>query len=286
MSHPVLSTFQRGEADLDSRAPRRGLSTAVVVAGFVALAWAALTVLFGGGAAHAEEESEGPLGVLTSLDDGAFSSAVARVAPVLSQLVVEAAVAPMHQAAPAVVKSVTQTVAEAPVLGRITTPAVETVTDALTSVTAPVTDVLEGAPVSHITTRIVEVVIGVVDEAVAPGVPVDDDGTEAPRGPGIPTPGVSTDALRESSTDTVSISADATHRPASDPTATRSGAVTRSGASASTCSFPGSSSGPSNVPARFVDTSVPPPCAWARIAGAPDEALPSSPVAETDVSPD
>ncbi|PVE90909.1 hypothetical protein DC434_19895 [Microbacterium sp. TPD7012] len=50
-----------GEVDVNVRATRRGIPTAVKWGGLVALAWATLTVVAGGGTAHADEQSDGPL---------------------------------------------------------------------------------------------------------------------------------------------------------------------------------------------------------------------------------
>ncbi|EDV5156916.1 hypothetical protein XS42_004591, partial [Salmonella enterica subsp. enterica] len=49
-----------GEDDVDTRATRRGVPAVALWGGFGALAWAALTVLTGGGSAQADEQPNGP----------------------------------------------------------------------------------------------------------------------------------------------------------------------------------------------------------------------------------
>ncbi|WP_214443594.1 hypothetical protein, partial [Mycobacterium tuberculosis] len=81
---------------MDARTTRRGVPTAVLWGGLGALAWAALTVLTGGGSAHADEQPKGPLDSLTSV--------VSETVTAVTTPVVDNVVAPVvnHVATPVV----------------------------------------------------------------------------------------------------------------------------------------------------------------------------------------
>jgi hypothetical protein len=176
---------------VDARATRRGVPAVVLWGAVGALAWAALTVLLSSGSAHADDQEKGPLDGLTSLVADTVSAVTAPVAPVVDQVVapvVTQVVAPVQQAVPAVVQTVSQTIAKTPVVGPVTAPVVHTVTETVGGVVAPVTDLLADSPVSQITDPVLETVshlpivgglvadIGVID-AVSEVVGVVDDTT-------------------------------------------------------------------------------------------------------------
>lgn len=149
---------------------------AVVLWGAVcALAWVALTVFFGGSAAHADEASpSGPLSSVTSLVTSAVTSATdpvlqvavpvtQEVAPVVQKVVepvVKAAAEPVARTAPAVVQAVAETTAAAPVAGATVQTSAPHVADAVETVVAPVTALLHQQPVSTVT----DPVLGMVDQ--------------------------------------------------------------------------------------------------------------------------
>lgn len=153
---------------MDARATRRGIPAVVIWGGFCALAWAAFTILVGGGSAHADEQSDGPLDGLTTLVEGAVSSVATPVvsqvvAPVVTHVatpVVQAVAAPVQQAAPAVVATVTQTVAQVPVVGPTTISVVGSVSQAAEGIVDPITDLLTDAPVAQVTDPILDAVTG------------------------------------------------------------------------------------------------------------------------------
>ncbi|MBP3976821.1 hypothetical protein [Microbacterium sp. BLY] len=169
---------------MDARTTRRGVPTAVLWGGLGALAWAALTVLTGGGSAQADEQPKGPLDSLTSVvsetvtavTKPVVSDVVAPVvnqvatpvvqevvAPVVQQVVapvVRETAAPVQQAAPEVVQTVTETVAQVPVVGDTTAPVLDAVADTAEAVVEPVTDLLGSAPVSQITDPVLDLVGG------------------------------------------------------------------------------------------------------------------------------
>ncbi|KYJ96944.1 hypothetical protein [Microbacterium sp. CH1] len=169
---------------MDARTTRRGVPHAVLWGGIGALAWAALTVLTGGGSAHADEQPKGPLDNLTSVVSETVTAVTKPVvndvvAPVVNQVatpvvqevvapvvhevvapVVTHTVAPVQEAAPAVVETVTETVTQVPVVGDTAAPVLEAVAETTETVVEPVTDVLGSAPVSQITAPVLDLVGG------------------------------------------------------------------------------------------------------------------------------
>lgn len=341
---------------MNARATRRGIPAAVKWGSLVALAWATLAVLTGGGSAHADEQSDGPLDGLTSIVGDTVSAVTTPVvtqvvapvvthvaAPVVTHVaapVVHAVAAPVQQAAPAVVSTVTHTVASVPVVGTVATPVVQAVSHTAQDAVAPVTDLLTDAPVAQITDPILDAVtglpivgglvddlgardlvddvVGVVDDAVGviggvaeetvppilegldpvlPGA----GGPDEPGAPstGIPAPFVSTSASGASGAPGVSDSggfpalstqpvapADTSTVVNGERGASESGQGTPPGSPVAPTSSAGSSGGLNSAHARLGDAVAPPLSAWERAAGASDDALPASPVADTDVSPD
>lgn len=338
---------------MDARATRRGVPAGVIWGGLGVLLWSAFTILTGG-VAHADEGDDGPLDGLTSLV-GQTVTQVAEpvvtqvVAPVVTQVVapvVQTVVAPAQQAAPEVVKSVTETVSDTPLVGPAAAPVVTAVADTAQAVATPVTDILTDSPVAQITdpildavtglpvvgglvddlgvTGVVRDVVGVVDEATGligdigagtlppvlealePTTPGAAPSTPSTPSVAIPAPAVSaasgaaasagpTSAL---STAAASSSGDATAPPpaafvnddANPAGLPADGTPAAPGAPPGTPVSPTSSAAPSGASpyahARLSDSGVPPLRAWERAAGASDDALPASPVADTDVSPD
>ncbi|WP_435748424.1 hypothetical protein [Microbacterium sp. PMB16] len=335
---------------MDARATRRGVPAVVIWGGFGALAWATLTLLTGGGAAHADEKSDGPLDGLTSIVNETVSAVTAPVTPVVTQVVapvVKTVVAPVQQAAPAVVHTVTQTVAKVPVAGAVAAPVVKAVTDTAKNVVAPVTEVLTDSPVAQITDPVVDAVkglpvvgelvddlgaidliddvVGVVDdtagviggvidetvppvlEAVDPAAPGETDGPDGSTGPGDRGAPDSAAAHRTFvSLSSLGVTSEkftpelAGIRPVF-PAATPADSAGEFGALGAPSGVPGgappgapfapsSSAGPGGASvsalARISDVGAPSLRAWERVSGASDDALPTSPVADTDVSPD
>lgn len=334
---------------MDARATRRGVPAGVIWGGLGVLLWSAFAI-FNGGAAHADESDDGPLDGLTSLVGQTVTSVTEPVvtqvvAPVVTQVVapvVQTVVAPAQQAAPPVVKAVTQTAAAVPVVGPAAAPVVIAVADTAQAVTTPVTDLLTDSPVAQITDPILDAVtglpvvgglvddlgvsgvvrdvVGVVDDATGliggvasetlpPALealdPVTPDTDVVPSTP--PSPAV-TDAASTAST-IVTSGKGAENAPAAlartsigasvpppvvglndDATPADLPADGAPGAPPGTPASPTSSAGPggasSYAHARLSDSGVPPLRAWERAAGASDDALPASPVADTDVSPD
>jgi hypothetical protein len=340
-----------GEVDVDVPATRRGVPAIVFWGAVGAFAWATLTLFFGGGSAHADEQQDGPLDGLTSLVSETVSAVTAPVAPVVTQVVapvVTKVVAPVQQAVPPVVEKVTQSVAATPVVGPATAPVVHTVTETVDAVVAPVSEVLTESPVSQITDPILDTVaeipavgelvtdlglvtavrdvVGVVDDTTAllgdvtnttvpPVLEALDPTTPDPgAGPGAvtdppaaPIPGAIVTATAPASVspalsarhEAVSTPASATlpagsasgsesARSAQDtataPNGTPSGSPPGAPAPASSSAGPGGGSSPAH--ARLSDVDPSPLRAGERTSGAPDDVLPTSPVADTDVSPD
>ncbi|MFB4349899.1 hypothetical protein [Microbacterium sp. CR_7] len=159
---------------MNAQATRRGVPAAVLWGGVGAVAWAAITILTGGSSAHADEQSDAPLldsvsslvsqtvstvgSTVTAVTQPVVTEVVAPVvtevvAPVVTEVVapvVEHVAAPVPQAAPAVVETVTETVAAVPVAGPATAPVVETIADTAQAAVAPVTDLLQQTPLSQI----------------------------------------------------------------------------------------------------------------------------------------
>ncbi|KJQ52637.1 hypothetical protein [Microbacterium sp. SA39] len=337
---------------MDARATRRGVPAVVIWGGFGALAWAALTVLTGGGSAYADE-ANGPLDGLTSTVEETVTAVAAPVvnqvvAPVVTQVaapVVQAVTAPVQQAAPpvvaAVAKPVTQAVAQVPVAA----PVVQAVAPTVQAVVETGTDLLIDSPASHVVDPIMDAVTGlpivgevvedlgtrdlvdsvvdvvddvtgviggVVDATVPPIVDGIDPALPDPALPGtvLPVAGGSSDPGSSSSLTQLSATASGSSvyatvpalatqpvAPASIPTvvigergAPGASSDAPSGAPPGAPVSPTSSAGPgggaSSAFARLGDVGVDPLRAWDRVTGPSDDALPGSPVADTDNSPD
>lgn len=339
-----------GEVDVDVRATRRGVPAVVLWSGIGVLAWATLTVLLGGGSAHADEQEDGPLDGLTSLVGDTLSAVTTPVTPIVTQVVapvVTQVVAPVQQAVPAVVEAVTQPIVEAPVVGPVAAPVVHTVTETAAAVVEPVTDVLANGPVSQLTDPLLDAVsgipvvgglvddlgvisavddvVGVVDdttallgnvtnetvppvlEALDPTLTAPGEGAGSVAEPAVPvttidatenaaaTPPMSSTALPSAASPhsgTVETPAHAarlvdetspaptTPAPPGPPPGCPPGAAVPASSSA------GSGGGNSAAHARLSDATPSPLRAGERTSGASDDVLPSSPVADTDVSPD
>ncbi|MFK3677418.1 hypothetical protein ACI2IP_06785 [Microbacterium sp. NPDC090218] len=331
---------------MDVRATRRGIPAAVLWGAVGVLAWATLTVLLGGGSAHADDQDEGPLDGLTSLVGDTVSAVTAPVTPVVTNVVapvVTKVVAPVQQSVPAVVETVTQTVAATPVVGPATAPVVHAVTETAQEVVAPVTAALANSPVSQLTDPVLDAVagipvvgglvtdlgvitavddvVGVVDdttallgdvanatvppvlEALDPTTPDPEPGSGAVSEPAVPAPGALTVAVTDgtavspafstfstsaselsgalsASDDSAPTGDDTTPAPAGTPPGSPPGAPVPASSSA------GSGGGAGAAHARLSDANSSPLRAGERTPGASDDVLPSSPVADTDVSPD
>lgn len=333
---------------MNAQATRRGVPAAVLWGGVGAVAWAAITILTGGSSAHADEQSDAPL--LDSVSSlvsqtvstvGSTVTAVTQpvvtevVAPVVTEVVapvVEHAAAPVQQAAPAVVETVTETVAAVPVAGPATAPVVETVADTAQAAVAPVTDLLQEAPVSQIVRPVQDAVsalpivgslvddlgvdslitdvVGVVDEttAVVGGVV---DNTLPPVLVALdPASGVAADRPDSAASAVSSSHARGTRVPASAtaensaipgvepvavPAAPATGVPASDEEKAPSPSHGGSPAIPASAGsggasglshARLSDVGPFALRAVERTPGAPDDVLPTSLVADTDVSPD
>ncbi|WP_341947025.1 hypothetical protein [Microbacterium sp. LWH11-1.2] len=329
---------------MNVRATRRGIPTAVKWGGLVALAWATLTVVAGGGTAHADEQSDGPLDGLTSIVGETVSAVTTPVlsdvvAPVVTEVVapvVTTVVAPVQQEAPAVVSTVTSIATEVPLLGEIAAPIVQAVSQTAQNAVAPVTDALTRAPVAQITDPILDAVtglpivgelvddvgaadlvrdvIGIVDtatgvigeaaEETVPPILVSLDPTASvPAEPATPGAGsaaqlvTATASARALPSTTPALASASPVVPATIPRGTvseRGASDAPSGPSSGAppggpgtpSSFAGSGGGNSSAHARVSDVGASPLRAWERAAGASDDALPTSPVFATDVSPD
>ncbi|WP_144875404.1 hypothetical protein [Microbacterium sp. 1.5R] len=357
---------------MNAQATRRGVPAAVLWGGLGALAWATITIITGGSSAHADEQGDAPLleGVssLVSQTVSTVAPAAAEVvapvvtevaapvvtevaAPVVTEVVapvVTEVVAPVQQTVPVVIETVTETVAAVPVAGPATQHVVDTVTDTAEAVVAPVSDLLQNAPVSQIirpvqdavstlpvvgsliddlgVDELVPEVVGVVDETttivgevVENAVPPVID-TVAPR------PGVATVVPDPAGVDGVPDMTDAAASvpvgSLAQPGRTHASAAGGSRAIAapepdaalppiSTTRAPASEEEPIPAPspvgtpaapvapasagsggslglshARLSDVGIPALLSVERTPGAPDDVLPTSLVADTDVSPD
>ncbi|WP_231481875.1 MULTISPECIES: hypothetical protein [unclassified Microbacterium] len=334
---------------MDVPATRRGVPAVVLWGAVGALAWATLTLFFGGGSAHADEQQDGPLDGLTSIVSETVSAVTAPVTPVVTKVVapvVTKVVAPVQQAVPAVVETVTNTVAKTPVVGPATAPVVHAVTETVDAVVEPVTEVLTDSPVAQITDPILDTVagvpvvgglvtdlgvvtavrdvVGVVDdttallgdvtngtvppvlEALDPTNPDPTPGTGVVDPPVSPTTVAAVSATQVTSSPILGASVAASARasavsfsvadlvshesaPATEDTATApagapSGSPPGTPVPASSSAGPGGGSSPAH--ARLSDVDPAPLRAGERTSGAADDVLPSSPVADTDVSPD
>lgn len=158
---------------------RRRIPKALAWGSFGVLAWAAFTVLVGGGSAQADDTSDGPLDGLTSLVSTTVDEATSVVTPIVSDVVtpvVQTVIAPVTRPAPAVVEKVTETVVSVPVVGPAVEPVVTPVTraaaDTVTVVTESVADLLQADTVSSVT----DPVLGVVSDVPVVGDLLDDLG--------------------------------------------------------------------------------------------------------------
>lgn len=192
---------------MNAQATRRGVPAVALWGGVGVLAWAALTVVFGGGSAQADEHQDPSLlGGASSLVSQTVSTVETTVvaatqpvvapvvadvvapvvtdvvAPVVSDVVAPAVTqvaAPVQQVVPPVVDVVVETVEQTPVVAPVTAPIVDAVVDTAESVVTPVTDLLQDGPASQIVDPILDVVDGlpivgtVLDELGVTGV-VDD----------------------------------------------------------------------------------------------------------------
>lgn len=338
---------------MDVRATRRGVPAAVLWGGIGVLAWATLTVLLGGGSAHADDQDDGPLDGLTSLVSETVSAVTAPVAPVVTEVVapvVTQVVAPVQDTVPPVVAAVTQPVVAAPVVGPAVAPVAQTVSEATAAVVAPVAEAITNAPVAQITDPILDTVsglpvvgdlvsdlgitsavgdlVGVIDdttallgdvttetvppvlEALVPTTPGDGDpgGVTEPAEP-LPDTVVAASVTTTSARATgaaetspgildrrevgtppaaVTLGVDGTTHAVDDTTPVPSGPPSGNppGAPSPASSSAGSGGGAGAAHARPSDVDASPLRAGERTTGAPDDVLPSSPVADTDVSPD
>lgn len=333
---------------MNARATRRGIPAVVIWGGCCALAWAAFTILTGGGSAQADEQAGGPLDGLTSVVSETASAVTTPVvtqvvAPVVTQVaapVVQAVVAPVQQVAPAVAPAVTQAVSAVPVAGPAVAPVVQAVAHTAQAAVAPITDALTDGSVSQITAPILDAVTGlpivggVIDDLgtrdlVDQVVGVVDHATEIIGGTTEETVtpilgGLNPATLGASvlgSAEPSSLAASKAHRVASWFASTHASGVSDSGSFLPIAAEPGlpsigatvvllehetpasappappgspitptssggSGGGSGSALARVSDASAPSLCAWERASGASDDALPASPVADTDVSPD
>ncbi|WP_298866195.1 hypothetical protein [uncultured Microbacterium sp.] len=150
---------------------------AVILWGAVcALSWAALSLFFGGSAAHADDQPpSNPLSPITSLVSSTVTVVTDPVVQVIEPVVqdaepvvqtvvepvVKAVVQPVAKTAPAVVATAADTAAKVPVAGPVIKTVSTGVADAVqSSVTAPVTEILHQQPISSIT----DPVLGAIDQ--------------------------------------------------------------------------------------------------------------------------
>lgn len=332
---------------MDARATRRGVPAVVIWGGLGALAWAALTVLTGGGSAQADETG-GPLDGLTSTVEEVVTAVAAPVVtqtavPVVTQVaapVVQAVTAPIPQSISPVVATVTQIVAQATVVAPAAAPVVQAVSPTVKGVVEPIADLLTDSPVAHVAdpvldavtvlpvvggivedlgTRdfvdsvvdVVDDVTGVVGDAVdeiVPPVLVGPDpalpgpvvpGADGAGDPGVP--GASAPPFATASVTSVLAAVPALVTQPVAPASTSTVVVPERGAPAANSDAPsgappgapgsptssaGAGGSSSSAHARLGDVDASPLRAWERVAGASDDALPGSPVADTDSSPD
>ncbi|MBO0980147.1 hypothetical protein [Microbacterium sp. SD291] len=318
---------------MDSQATRRGLPAAVVIGGLVALGWAAISILTGGGAAHADDRADSPLGDLTSVIGSTVTTATSVVEPIVPEVVapvVVTVVAPVQQVVQQplpVIGAGTDAGTEAPVP---TAPVVEDVTDATRGVVTRVSDLLGDSPASQIVqpvtdaveslpivdrlldelgvNSLLETVVGVVDDTtsivggvventVPPVLSVPDatvpDAPSPLAGPdslALVAPATAASAPRAVDASTRSAPPDATgsapDAAAPAPAGERSSPPPAGGAPAMPSSSAGPGGGSMISHARLSDVDLPALLAMERSPGASDDVLPTSLVADTDVSPD
>ncbi|UYO97102.1 hypothetical protein OED01_16105 [Microbacterium sp. M28] len=264
------------------------------------------------------------------------------------QPVVPAATAPVTATVPPALESATDTVADAPVVGDVAAPVLETVSDAVADVSGPIIGLFDDEPVSRIVDPLVDTITGlpivgdiivdsgvgsvvdsttaIVDETTATignaldgsaqGV-VDGLDPTTPAGPGtrpgLPTvagpdsalalfapvagvaaPMLTSHAPSDGARSVASEQLSALAAPTAGAHAVASGGSDGVPASDSPISPQGSTptssaghgGGSPTDGARVSDASDGPHRAWMLTTADPDDDVPSSPVADTDVSPD
>ncbi|MBY6061774.1 hypothetical protein [Microbacterium esteraromaticum] len=150
-------------------ASRRRVPAVILWGGLVVLAWAALTVLVGGGDAHADDDDSTPLSGLSSLVTTTVTEVVDPVVEKAAEAVTTVT-EPVLESTQQVVEKAARTVASVPVVGSTASDALGTVSQTVSSATDAVTDVVSDAPVSSVvrpvtdTVREVPVVGEVLDE--------------------------------------------------------------------------------------------------------------------------
>lgn len=150
-------------------ASRRRVPAVILWGGLVVLAWAALTVLVGGGDAHADDDDSTPLAGLSSLVTTTVTEVVDPVVEKAAEAVTTVT-EPVVESTQQVVEKAAKTVASVPVVGSTASDALGTVSQTVSSATDAVTDVVSDAPVSSVvrpvtdTVREVPVVGEVLDE--------------------------------------------------------------------------------------------------------------------------
>ncbi|WP_423494421.1 hypothetical protein IM711_01285 [Microbacterium esteraromaticum] len=138
-------------------ASRSRVPAVILWGGLVVLAWAALTVLVGGGDAHADDDDSTPLSGLSSLVTGAVTEVVDPVVAKAAEAVV-AVTEPVVESAQQVVTKTAKTVASVPVVGSTASDALGTVGQTVSSTTDAVTDVVSDAPVSSVVRPVTDTV--------------------------------------------------------------------------------------------------------------------------------
>ncbi|ALX65975.1 hypothetical protein AB663_000804 [Microbacterium sp. XT11] len=148
---PTCVCLQRGRWTVHAHAAAHRVRTTVLWGGLGVLAWALLTLVTGGGTAHADESAPDPVGGLTGLVSDAVDATTTTVSSVVAPAI-EAVVAPAVEAV--VVPTVEAVVA--PTVEAVVAPAVE-------AVVAPVQ---EAAPVVQAATSAVATIAPVPAAAV------------------------------------------------------------------------------------------------------------------------
>lgn len=346
-----------------STAASRRLSTGVAWGAFGVLAWATLSILVGGNAAHAQEDDDGLLGDVASVLNSTASETTDLVgdvaAEVIAPVVTEVIAPTVQETAPAAISTVTDTAVSLPVIGDVVTPIVTPIAEAadkvVPSITTPVGDLLQDSPVASITDPVLDIVsdvplvgdllddvgvmdavgdvVGIVDSTadllgttVEAAVPPVLDAVHPP----VPTPGlpgsqsapeaeISTaapieieptigaavgEALISSAAPAAASAGPALAQRTIDlpgtaftPIFTNGDATGVPASPAKAAHAPPASPGPSSSSAghgggsasdgaRLAGANADSLRAWKRTLGIPDDDLPSSPVSDTDTSPD
>ena len=351
-----VKTFRFGGEVNVATAESHRIPYGVVWGSFGVLAWAAFSILTGGGSAHADDESVSPLGELAGVVSSTLDDTVA---PVVEPVVVEVVAPVVQKVVAPVVKPVAQKVVS-PVTQTVVAPVAKTVpvvdaiapavSDTATAVVAPVTDVLQESPLSQVTAPVFSAVaevpvvgkvlddLGVttgvtaivdavdattgllgdaLDDTVAPIVEGLDPTSRNPISALAPTPTVdgapgdvpidldpspavvadegiipsragnalATDGLHFNAVHAATASADPGADATSVPT-TPAMAAHAPPASTAPTSSAANGGGSMGDGAQFRSHQFDPLHSWTRMHEAPDDELPSSPVADADVSPD